>query len=94
MDDQPNPQVDDRELEKRLRYRIEAPNAKFAGDRFGVNFLNGVGYTRSLGTAKAIAEPQFAGQTEYFKIIDQETSKQLFPILPGETDVTADDGTR
>jgi len=76
------------------RYRLESPNPLFAGLRFGVQFKDGIGFTDSFQMAQAICEPQGAGQKKFFKLIDTQTNKQLFPVVPdAKANQALNDGT-
>lgn len=75
------------------RYKLESPNPDFAGLRFGVQFEGGIGHTDSLQVAKAICEPQYAGQEKFFKLTDTQEGRQLFPVID-QPDPTQDDGTK
>ena len=74
------------------RYEIRSPNPQFAGERLGIRFESGAGYTDDLVRAKGVCEPQVAGQTKFFTLIDRETGKQLYPVIE-EADATQKDGT-
>ena len=75
------------------RYELRSPNPQFAGERFGIQFEAGVGYTDDLLRAKGVCEPQTSDQTKFFTLIDTESGKQLFPVVDA-ADPTQDDGTK